>query len=279
MPKWRRLHVKIIESHEFNEMPDDFTRLVWLLLPLAMDKEGRSIDNASLVKARTMPMREDVTAADVRKALDWFADHGMIVRYEVDGHGYFYIPTWHKYQNTAREAESEYPAPPEHAEGERRESNSRVTHELVASNSRVAHESGKQKSSPDIDIDIEQEKDLGSASGGAKGKAPPKKSTEKRKRAKSRADPRTASREIQLYRRITGRLPPKPRYDAVIAALARAEEEQAVRAYEAWKARGYNPANPDWVEWAATGPPARGARERSDSIFAGIERREHAGSG
>jgi len=291
MPKWRKLHVKIIESQEFNDMPDDFTRLVWLLLPLAMDKEGRSIDNAALVKSRTMPMREDVSTSDVRRALDWFNQHGMIIRYEVDGHRYFYIPTWHTYQNTAREAESEYPAPPEqtdeatnrtieeeeNAPEEAQESvtsKSRVTHELVASNSGVTHESGTQKSSLDIDIDIEQE-DLGAAVGGTKGDAPPKKPPGKRKKAKSRADPRTSSREIKLYRRITGRWPPKPRYDDVITALAGADEAQAVMAYEAWKSRGYNPANPDWVEWAATGPPKERAVKRrvGESIFAGIETR------
>jgi len=102
MPKYRKLHTKITISLDFNEMPDDFTRLTWALLPLGVDREGRCLDNASLVKARLFPMRDDVAPAQVNAALDWFADHGMIERYQVGRGAYFWIPRFHEYQGDTR---------------------------------------------------------------------------------------------------------------------------------------------------------------------------------
>lgn len=112
MPQWRKLHTKIVESLDFQDMPDDFTRLVWVLLPLGVDREGRSLDNTNLVKARLMPLRDDVGAVDIARALDWFAERGMIQRYSVNGRGYFMIPTFAQYQgDTRKEAASVLPAP------------------------------------------------------------------------------------------------------------------------------------------------------------------------
>lgn len=112
MPQWRKLHTKIVESLDFHEMPSDFVRLVWVLLPLGVDREGRALDNAALVKSHIMPLRDDVATADIDQALAWFAERGMIVRYQVKGRLYFLIPTFHDYQgSTTKEAESQYPAP------------------------------------------------------------------------------------------------------------------------------------------------------------------------
>ena len=34
MPRYRKLHTKTLESLDINDMPDDFCRLFWTLLPL-----------------------------------------------------------------------------------------------------------------------------------------------------------------------------------------------------------------------------------------------------
>jgi len=95
-------------------MPDDFTRLFWVTLPLGLCAEGRGMDNVSWIKAKVFPLRLDVTAEKISNAMDWFAARGMINRYEVGGRNFFYIPTWHDYQgDTKREATSIYPAPPQ----------------------------------------------------------------------------------------------------------------------------------------------------------------------
>lgn len=112
MPQFRSLHTKITQSFDVNDMPDDFTRLTWTWLPLALDGEGRGIYNASWVKARIYPLREDVTNAMVLDALEWFVSRGMIVTYEVDGRKYFYSTTFKEYQRgTDKEARSVLPAP------------------------------------------------------------------------------------------------------------------------------------------------------------------------
>ena len=114
MATWRKLHTKIVESLDVNDMPDDFTRLVWAFLPLGLDKEGRCLDNPSFVKAKIMPLRDDVAPKRMKDALGWFAERGMIVRYEVAGRAYFYAPTFADYQgDTSRECKSNYPAPQE----------------------------------------------------------------------------------------------------------------------------------------------------------------------
>jgi hypothetical protein len=114
MPQWRKLWTKALDSDDVNDMPDDFTRLLWLMLPLVLDREGRIADKAALVRSRVFPLRNDVSLEAVDAALEWYAERGMIRRYCVDGRRYLFIPTWHKHQGPCeREAESNYPAPPE----------------------------------------------------------------------------------------------------------------------------------------------------------------------
>lgn len=112
MPKYRKLHVKTVESLDINDMPDDFTRLTWVLLPLALCREGRGMDNIAWLKAKIYPLRLDVTSKMITEAFDWYEQNRMIIRYEVDGRKYFYIPTWHTYQgDTSKEADTPYPSP------------------------------------------------------------------------------------------------------------------------------------------------------------------------
>ena len=113
MPQWRKLHVKSTESLDINDMPDDFHRLLWVMLPLGLCREGRGLDNPAWVKSKIMPLRMDVTPDMIATAFDWYAERGMIERYEHKGRMYFFIPTWARHQgNTERAAESLYPAPP-----------------------------------------------------------------------------------------------------------------------------------------------------------------------
>lgn len=94
-------------------MPDDFTRLTWVLLPLALCREGRGLDNAAWIKAKIYPLRLDVTLEQIQAAMDWYAGRGMIRRYTVAGRDYFFVPTWFEYQTgTNKEAPSPYPQPP-----------------------------------------------------------------------------------------------------------------------------------------------------------------------
>ncbi len=141
MAQYRALHTKITQSFDFNEMPDDFTRLMWALMPLALDSEGRGIFNSSWIRSRLFPLREDVTAKQIMAAMDWIVDRGMLVKYEVDGRQYFYSPTFKSYQRgLEKETKSVLPAP------ELVESNSVPTPEQLQSNSRPTPELGESNS-------------------------------------------------------------------------------------------------------------------------------------
>jgi DnaD/phage-associated family protein len=112
MPKYRQLHTKIIDSFDFNEMPDDFTRIVWVLLPLILDSEGRGLDNPSWIKSKMFPIRQDVSEKQISKVFDWFYERKMISRYEVNDHKYFFVPTFKLYQSgTKKESASVLPSP------------------------------------------------------------------------------------------------------------------------------------------------------------------------
>jgi hypothetical protein len=144
MPRYRKLHVKTVESLDINDMPDDFTRLLWVLLPLALCRKGRGVDNVAWVKSRVFPMRLDVTGEMIAGALNWYEQRDMLRRYQVDGRGYFYVPTFPKYQgNTEKEAESNYPPPPEQQPQE------------VSPNSGVGQELGESKSASDAICNIQ----------------------------------------------------------------------------------------------------------------------------
>ena len=144
MPTWRKLHTKIIESIDVNDMPDDFTRLLWVFLPTQLCREGRGVDNPSWVRARVFPLREDVTIEMIGAAMDWYEQRGMIARYQVSGRSYFCVPTFRRYQgNTLRESASEYPAPPDECAH-----NARPTHEQCMTNSRTDVDA-------DVDVDVD----------------------------------------------------------------------------------------------------------------------------
>ena len=110
MTTYRKLYTKTLESTDINDMPDDFTRLTWMLLPLIVDREGRALDDLVNLRSKLYPRREDVTTAMISSATSWFADRGMIHRYIVKNERYFHIVNFAKYQgDTHRESASIYP--------------------------------------------------------------------------------------------------------------------------------------------------------------------------
>ena len=151
MPQWRKLHLKTIDSPDVNAMPDDFTRSLWVMLPLIVDSKGRGLCHPVWVRSKAFPLKEDVTIDQVQAALDWFDHRGMIAAYQVNGRAYFEICSFHRYQSTSREAESTFPVNPDH---------SGVTHELVASSSGLTLDLVQSKSVTDVDVDIDVDSEL-----------------------------------------------------------------------------------------------------------------------
>jgi hypothetical protein len=166
MPKWRKFHLKTLDSVDINDMPDDFTRLLWAYLPLILDSAGRGIDNATWVRSKAFPMRHDVTDEKCELALIWFAERGMIERYEVGPRQYFCIPTWEDYQGkTDREALSVIPEKPS------KPLKNKVSQ--VKSKSRPTHDLGPSWSGLDVDVDVDVEVDTDVEEIGAIAPTPP----------------------------------------------------------------------------------------------------------
>ena len=139
MTKYRKLHTQILESPDFTEMPDDFTRVTWVLLMLVLDSKGRGVDSARAMQSKIYPTREDVSIEQVQIALDYFADHGMITRYQAKGRRYFYQTNFEKYQgDTRKEAASLYPDPVIETNDD--------TQELGESSASASQELGESKS-------------------------------------------------------------------------------------------------------------------------------------
>jgi len=191
MPQYRKLFVKTVESLDVNDLPDDFTRLMWVLLPLGLDCEGRGLDYPGWIKSKLFPLRDDVTGEMITAAMDVFCRRGMAVRYEVDGRRYFYLPTFRDYQgDTKRESPSNIPAPQEH--------------DLLTTNSRVSQEQVVIYSRLDADVDSDSDSDSDAEADAKASPAPP---------VFVSADP------VETYRQMTGVKPNKTQVKNISSAV------------------------------------------------------------
>ena len=132
MPKYRKLHTKIVDSIDFNEMPSETCRLFWVLLPTQLDREGRGLNNLSWLKSKVFPLREDLSLDDIAEIMWWLVNRKMIIEYCVGDRDYFFVPTFIEYQgDTHKEAESNFPAPVYDPPSKLLETGSRLTPEEV----------------------------------------------------------------------------------------------------------------------------------------------------
>jgi len=168
MPQYRKLHTKVIDSFDFNDLHDDFTRLTWLMLPLVSCREGRVIGDPRWLKSKLFPMRADVSPDRVDQAMGYICDLGMASIYQVDGRNYYQITKWKEHQgSTTKEAKSNYPPPneiptPEEVKRELPEvtellqTNSRLTPDQLQTNSVTDAVFSIQYSDADADADAER---------------------------------------------------------------------------------------------------------------------------
>ena len=80
----------------------------------------------------------------------------------------------------------------------------------------------------------------------------------------ARTDERSASKQIQTFRQVTGRYPSKGVYDKVIHIVGDKTAEQLNPFWDEWLERGYNPQNIKWLtEWSLTGIPRYGIKKKT----------------
>lgn len=131
MPRYRAIHTKILDSIDFSDMPNDFTRVMWMLFIVALDSEGRGIDSPAWLRSKLFPFRMDIELEEIEYSMAWLTERGMINRYEVNGRSYFEIPTFKEHQpGFEKEARSVLPPNPNTVD-----TNSVPTPEEVQSNS------------------------------------------------------------------------------------------------------------------------------------------------
>jgi hypothetical protein len=112
----RTIKPQFFTDDELAELPA-ITRLFFIGLWTQADVAGRMACRPKRLKAEILPYDD----CDVDEILDGLEGAGFVTRYEVDGSGYLWIPTFRKHQRiTGKEAEtpSEFPRCPQDSDPE-----------------------------------------------------------------------------------------------------------------------------------------------------------------
>jgi len=153
MPKYRQTYTKIVESLDVDALPDDFSRLMWVFLPLVSCREGRGMAIDSWLKSKIFPLRTDIETNQCIRALGHMVDLDMVEVYKVDGRLYYQIVNFHTYQSgTSKEAESSFPPPPPEVD-EPVETDSEPTSDLLPTNSGPTPDKVENRSASDAYAD------------------------------------------------------------------------------------------------------------------------------
>lgn len=110
MARIRTIKPGFFRSEDVSALPLR-ARLTWVGLWTQCDDQGRTKDNAKLIKADVWPL-DPVSLADIEEDLETLADHGRIVRYEVAGKRYLEVVNWGDHQSINRPSPSKIPPPP-----------------------------------------------------------------------------------------------------------------------------------------------------------------------
>ena len=107
MPRIRTIKPSFFRSEDVSVLPFR-ARLTWIGLWTHCDDEGRTKDNARLIKGDIWPL-DDVSLADIEEDLTTLAAHERIVRYRVGGRRYLEIVNWHDHQSIQKPTPSKIP--------------------------------------------------------------------------------------------------------------------------------------------------------------------------
>lgn len=87
----------ILESYTVDGMPDDFTRLLWLSLPLSTDDSGRGLDHPGSLRSLLFPFASggEEQERQLREGMDYLERQGMLIRFQGPvGERYFELANW-----------------------------------------------------------------------------------------------------------------------------------------------------------------------------------------
>ena len=135
MPRIRSLKPEYPQDELLAKVSRD-ARLMYPLLWLIADDEGRFRSNAALLKAGCFPYDEDIDVPRLRAILGELVGIGRVVEYEVAGQHYGYMPKFLKHQRIDHPTPSKIPGPPR----EEIAKNVGASRERLASDSRTPRE-------------------------------------------------------------------------------------------------------------------------------------------
>lgn len=105
----RILKEGICTSDQINELTW-FEEALFYRMIVNCDDFGRFDGRIQVVKNRLFPLKENITAKQVKDGINKLASVGLIVLYEYDGKPFLHLPTWNDHQSV-RAKRSKYPAP------------------------------------------------------------------------------------------------------------------------------------------------------------------------
>lgn len=110
MPRIRSIHPDACDSEKLATLSDSAERTFFRLLTHT-DDEGRGEDRPKLLAAKIYPLNDDKNADTIDRDLDELKTVGLVVRYVVEGKGYYCIPTFRDWQNPRHPTASKLPSP------------------------------------------------------------------------------------------------------------------------------------------------------------------------
>lgn len=87
-----------------------FEEVLFYRLTVNCDDYGRFDGRVAVIKNRLFPLKDDLSAQEVKDGLISLEMAGLISSYEFNGKPYIYLPTWNDHQNV-RAKRSKYPDP------------------------------------------------------------------------------------------------------------------------------------------------------------------------
>lgn len=87
-----------------------FEEVLFYRLIVNCDDFGRFDGRIAVIKNRLFPLKEDLTARNVRNGVMRLVSAGLVALYEVEGKPFLYLPTWNDHQSV-RAKRSKYPPP------------------------------------------------------------------------------------------------------------------------------------------------------------------------
>jgi len=114
LAKGRLIHKKICLSEQIHLLPNDTARLLYTWIIPQLDIDGRFYGDAQRVGSLIFPLRS-VKKQSIERYLVAMEEVGLIVRYEIEGQVYMWMPKFHIHQTLRKDREraSIIPAPPE----------------------------------------------------------------------------------------------------------------------------------------------------------------------